>query len=95
MGRKKGTKLSSEQKEKAAESRLKKAEKINNAINAPVVKRNKDIPLVMAYGFGPDDTHPVPIFASEFNSYKGKAYKTLDKALLKFKESRNECSRNI
>jgi len=88
MGRKKGTKLTLEQKEKAAENRVKKAEKINRAINDPVVKRKKDEPLIAAYGWNDDDDHVLPIFTSEVNKFKGRMFKTLDKARRKFMEEK-------
>jgi len=87
MGRKKGTKLTQEQKEKMAEKRLKKAKKIE-LINSPIIKRNKNDVLIAGYGFNENDIHPVPIFTSELKNFRGKKYKTLDKAIMKFKEQR-------
>jgi len=87
MGRLKGTKLTKEQKEKIALKRMSKNKKLEQEIN---VKNSNKKSIVAGYGFTEKDDHPMPIFFSEIDRYKGKLYKTLDRACKKFKEYREE-----
>ena len=89
MGRRKGAKLTSEQKEKMALKRASKAKKLESIVNTQNIKRKKNEVLVAAYGFTEKDDHPIPIFSSEINSFKGRMFKTLEKACRKFEEERS------
>ena len=89
MGRRKGAKLTSEQKEKMALKRASKAKKLESIVNTQNIKRKKNEILVAAYGFTEKDDHPIPIFSSEINTFKGRMFKTLDKACRKFEEERS------
>lgn len=89
MGRRKGTKLTSEQKERMALKRASKAKKLESIVNTQNIKRKKNEVLVAAYGFTEKDDHPIPIFSSEINTFKGRMFKTLDKACRKFEEERS------
>lgn len=84
MGRIKGFKLTDKQKETIAAGRMKKAKKFESEIKEP--KRSKDEKLIAAYGFSKGDDHPIPIFTSEVSSYKGKMFRTLDRATEAFKK---------
>jgi hypothetical protein len=83
MGRLKGTKLTKEQKEKMALKRMSKNKKLEQEIN---VKKSRDKNIIAGYGFSENDDHPMPIFFSEIGKFKGKMYKTLDRACRKFEE---------
>lgn len=72
-----------------AEGRLKKAKKIESIAKTPIIKRNKNEVLVAAYGWTENDDHVLPIFSSEINSFKGRMFKTLEKATRKFEEERS------
>jgi len=89
MGRLKGAKLTSEQKEGMALKRASKAKKLESQVNIPIIKKKTNEVLVAAYGYTENDTHPIPIFSSEINSFKGKMFKTLEKACRKFEEERS------
>ena len=89
MGRRKDAKLTSEQKERMALKRASKAKKLESIVNTQNIKRKKNEILVAAYGFTEKDDHPIPIFSSEINTFKGRMFKTLDKACRKFEEERS------
>jgi hypothetical protein len=89
MGRRKGAKLTSEQKERMVLKRASNAKKLESIVNTQNIKRKKNEVLVAAYGFTEKDTHPIPIFSSEINTFKGRMFKTLDKACRKFEEERS------
>lgn len=88
MGRSKGYKLSDKQKAANKLKRLDKSKKLENIITTN--KKKSTEPLVAGYGFGNNDDHPVPIFSSEINTFKGRMFRTLDKATRKFNEHREE-----
>ena len=88
MDRRKGAKLTSEQRERMAQKRASKAKKLESEVNTKIIKRKSNEVLVAAYGYSKKDTHPIPIFSSEINSFKGKMFKTLEKACRKFEEER-------
>lgn len=45
-----------------------------------VSKTKKGDTLIIGYGWYETENHPLPIFSSELYSFKGKLYRTYDKA---------------
>jgi hypothetical protein len=49
-------------------------------LNTKMAKTKKGEKLIIGYGWYETENHPLPIFKSELYSFKGKLYKTFDKA---------------